>query len=82
MVISPHNHSEPIHPKVIDTTDDYEAALMRVEELFNSKPGTLHGNELELLLFMVEAYEKKAFPIDPPHSIEATRFRMEQGGTK
>jgi len=32
------------------------------------------------MLTLIEAYERKHFPIAPPDPIEAIKFRMEQGG--
>ena len=59
MTTSTHKKSKPFHPRVIKTTTDHERALARVEELFTAKPGTTEGDELELLLLLVETYEKK-----------------------
>jgi HTH-type transcriptional regulator/antitoxin HigA len=69
-------------PKLIKTKAQYEATLARVEAIFNAKPGTAKGDELELLLLLVEAYEDKAYAVDLPDPIEALRFRMEQEGLK
>ncbi|MEZ6113070.1 MAG: ImmA/IrrE family metallo-endopeptidase [Pirellulaceae bacterium] len=55
---------------------------MRVEQLFSATPGTVEGDELELLLLLVETYEKQEFPIDLPDPVEAIRFRMEQSQLK
>lgn len=74
--------SKPFHPKVIKTTVEHERALERIEELFTAKPGTPDGDELELLLLLVETYEAKEYPIDLPDPIEAIRFRMEQANLK
>lgn len=65
-------------PKVIKTKADYEAAMARVEAIFDAKPGTSKGDELELLLLLVENYEEKAFPIELPTPVTAIRFRMDQ----
>jgi HTH-type transcriptional regulator/antitoxin HigA len=65
-------------PKVIKTEAEYKATLARIEEIFGAKPGTAKGDELELLLFLVEKYEEAAFPIDLPVPVAAIRFRMEQ----
>jgi HTH-type transcriptional regulator/antitoxin HigA len=73
---------KPFHPKVIKTTEEHECALARIEELFTAKPGTPEGDELELLLLLVESYEEKEYPIDLPDPIEAIRFRMEQAKLK
>jgi HTH-type transcriptional regulator / antitoxin HigA len=69
-------------PKVIKTEAEYEATMARVEEIFDAKPGTPTGDELELLLLLVEKYEDKAFPIDLPDPITAIRFRMDQQNLK
>jgi HTH-type transcriptional regulator/antitoxin HigA len=52
-------------PKVIKTEAEHRAALARIEEIFDAKPGTAEGDELELLTTLVDLYEKEAFPIDP-----------------
>jgi HTH-type transcriptional regulator/antitoxin HigA len=69
-------------PKIIKTHAQYEATLARIEAIFDARPGTAKGDELELLLLVVEAYEDKAYPIELPDPIEALRFRMEQDGLK
>lgn len=69
-------------PRVIKTEAQYEAALARIEKIFDAKPGTAKGDELELLLLLVETYEDRAYPIDLPDPIVALRFRMEQEGLK
>ena len=69
--------------KPIKTNKEYEAALQRVYELMQKdiKPGSKHSDELEVLSILVEFYEKKHYPIPPPHPIEAIKFRLEQMGT-
>jgi HTH-type transcriptional regulator/antitoxin HigA len=69
-------------PKIIKTQAQYEATLARIEAIFDARPGTAKGDELELLLLVVESYEDKTYPIDLPDPIEALRFRMEQEGLK
>src|SRR6266853_2759143 len=69
-------------PKIIKTEAEYQATLARIEKIFDARPGTAKGDELELLLLLVETYEDKAYPIDPPDPIAALRFRMEQEGLK
>jgi HTH-type transcriptional regulator / antitoxin HigA len=82
MTKSTRKPSKPFHPKVIKTTVEHERALARIEELFTAKPGTPEGDDLELLLLLVETYEAKEYPIDLPDPIEAIRFRMEQAKLK
>jgi HTH-type transcriptional regulator/antitoxin HigA len=59
---------------------DYDAALKETDALFNVQPNTPEGDRLEVLLTLIEAYENKHWPIDPPDAIEAIRFHMEQAG--
>jgi HTH-type transcriptional regulator/antitoxin HigA len=66
--------------KPIKTKKDYQQALQRLDELFDAKAGSAEGDELELMLILIEHYENTHFPIDLPDPIEAIRFRMEQLG--
>lgn len=68
--------------KLIKTEGDYEAALERIEDIFDARSGTPEGDELELLVTLVEMYEAKAFPINLPDPVTAIHFRMEQQGIK
>lgn len=68
--------------RIIKTEADHEEALARIEEIFDAKPGTAEGNELELLSLLVEKYEEEVFPIDLPDPVSAIRFRMEQQGLR
>ncbi|WP_159638773.1 helix-turn-helix domain-containing protein [Sphingobacterium composti Ten et al. 2007 non Yoo et al. 2007] len=64
--------------KPIKTEQDYREALERLEVIFDAKPGTKEGDELEILGILLEKYEKEYFPIELPDPIEAIKFRMEQ----
>ena len=64
----------------IRTKADYRAALKVVEKLWDAKPGTQDGDLLDVLVTLIEAYEAKHFPIDPPDPIAAIEFMMEQKG--
>lgn len=66
--------------KPIKTKKDYELALQRLDKIFDAKPGTKEGDELEVLGILIEQYENAHFPIDFPDPIEAIKFRMEQLG--
>jgi HTH-type transcriptional regulator / antitoxin HigA len=59
---------------------DYERALRRVEELWNSPEGSSESDELDILATLVEAYEQEHYPIELPDPIEAIKFRLEQRG--
>jgi HTH-type transcriptional regulator / antitoxin HigA len=64
--------------KPIKTESDYKAALKRLEEIFNAKPGTPESDELEILGLIVDDYENKHYPIEAPDPIEAIKIRMEE----
>jgi HTH-type transcriptional regulator/antitoxin HigA len=68
--------------KPIKTEADYQRALARLEQIFDARPGTEEGDELEVLAILVEHYENQRFPIDLPDPVEAIQFRMEQLGLK
>ncbi len=66
----------------IKTETDYESTLKRIEEIWGADSNTPHGDELDILIPLVEAYEEKHFPIPPPDPIEAIKFRLDQLGMK
>lgn len=66
--------------KPIKTKADYRAALKEIESLMMAKANTPKGERLEILVTLVEAYEKKHFPLDFPDPVEAIKFRMDQMG--
>jgi HTH-type transcriptional regulator/antitoxin HigA len=48
----------------LKTRKDYEAALIRLEAIFDSKKGTAEGDELVLLAQFIEDYESVNHPLD------------------
>lgn len=50
--------------KQIKTEEEYEQILKRIKEIFDSKPETPEGNELDYLVGLVEKYEDEIFPSD------------------
>jgi HTH-type transcriptional regulator/antitoxin HigA len=68
--------------KPIKSKRDYTLALKEIQKLWDSKPNTTNGDNLEVLIILVKAYEEKHYSIDPPDPIEAIKFRMEQRGLK
>ncbi|MBT8268312.1 MAG: transcriptional regulator [Flavobacteriaceae bacterium] len=64
--------------KPIKTEQDYQEALERLEVIFDAKPGSEEGDELEILSILIDKYENDNFPIDLPDPIEAIKFRMKQ----
>lgn len=56
----------------------YVEEVGRLIELDNHERTEEDRSNLEILAHLVELFEKERFPITPPSSIEAIRFRMEQ----
>ena len=66
--------------KPIRTKADYKSAMAEVERLWGARSGTPKGDRLDVLVTLIETYEARHFPMDPPDPIEAIAFRMEQQG--
>lgn len=62
-----------IHP--IRTEHDYLAALKTIEPYFDIEPDPASeaGEHFEILLTLIQAYEARHHPIDPPDPIEAIK---------
>jgi len=66
--------------KPIKTHDDYEAALAEIERLFDANKTDEEYDQLDLLATLVQAYEAKHYPIEPPDPIAAIEYEMEKRG--
>ena len=66
--------------KPIKTRADHRAALKEIETLMMAKLNTPEGERLDVLVTLVEAYERKHYAIDLPDPVEAIKFAMEQRG--
>lgn len=64
----------------IRTKANYRWALREVERLWDANPGTPNGDRVDVLVTLIEAYEKKHFPIPAPDPIAAIEFMLEQKG--
>ena len=64
--------------KPIRTKTDYRAALKEIETLMVARAGSPEGERLDVLVTLIEAYEKKHYHFDLPDPVEAIKFRMEQ----
>ena len=66
--------------KPVRTKADHRAALTEIDTLMNARANTPEGERLDVLVTLVEAYERKHFPMDMPDPVEAIKFAMEQRG--
>jgi HTH-type transcriptional regulator/antitoxin HigA len=58
----------------------HKRALVRLEKIFQAEEGTAHADERDVLVTLIEGYERQHFPMDLPDAVEAIKFRMEQQG--
>jgi len=63
----------PIHTKA-----DYQHGLVELQQLWHARPGTPEADRREVLAVLLEAYERRVYPLPPPDPIDAILFRMEQ----
>jgi HTH-type transcriptional regulator/antitoxin HigA len=59
---------------------DYRHALKEIEALMQAKRNTPEGDRLDMLVTLVEAWERKHYPLDLPDPVEAIKYHMEQNG--
>jgi HTH-type transcriptional regulator/antitoxin HigA len=73
--------SQRIHAS-FSSEADYDVALNEIERYFENepKPRTSEGDRFDLLALIIEDYERRRWPIEPPDTIDAIRYRMETGG--
>jgi HTH-type transcriptional regulator / antitoxin HigA len=71
---------KPIHP--LRSNAEHKRALAEIARYFERepKPGTLAADRFDLLALVIEDYEKKRWPIQPPDPVDAIRYRMQTGG--
>jgi HTH-type transcriptional regulator / antitoxin HigA len=66
--------------KPIKTEQDYQSAMAEIDRLFDAEPGTPEGDRLDVLVTLVEAYEKQYYALPLPDPIAAIEFHMERLG--
>lgn len=62
----------------IKTEQDYKNTLVEIDTLMMAKMDTPEGDRLDILVTLIEDYERKNYPINFPDPIEAIKFAMEQ----
>jgi len=66
--------------KPIRTAENYRNSLEQIHSLFDAEPDSPEGEQLEILVTLVEAYEAKHYPAALPDPIEAIEYHMERLG--
>jgi HTH-type transcriptional regulator / antitoxin HigA len=65
--------------KPIKTEADYDSALVEIAKLMGAEEGTTAGDQLDVLVTLVEAYEARHWRIDPPDPIDVLNVRLDEG---
>ncbi|MEA3451585.1 MAG: transcriptional regulator [Bacteroidota bacterium] len=68
--------------KIINTKEEYQKALSRLNEVFLAKKGTPDYEEAEFLEIIIKDYENKNFHFDVLNPIEVIKIRMEEMNLK
>ena len=66
--------------KPIRTEADYDLALTTIDGLMGAAPDTREGDDLEVLVTLVEASEAERWPVEAPDPISAIEHVMEARG--
>jgi HTH-type transcriptional regulator/antitoxin HigA len=57
---------------------DYRKVLKEIKGLMSAKRNTPEGDRLDVLVTLVEAWERKHYPMDLPDPVEAIKYHMDQ----
>ena len=68
--------------KTITTKKEYEETLARLSKIFEADPDSAEGMEAELLVTLIEKYEREHYPIALPDPIEAIKETMDRKDLK
>ena len=60
--------------KPIKTEEDYRATLGEIESLMSAATDSSEGERLDAMVTLVEAYERRHFPLDLPNESRGTHF--------
>ena len=66
--------------KPIRDDKGHEAALAEIERLWDAVAGTPEHDRLEVLATLVDEYESRRWPIEPPDPIDMIEYALEQRG--
>jgi HTH-type transcriptional regulator / antitoxin HigA len=66
--------------KPIKTKCDYQAALKRVEQLWDTAAGSIEADALDVLTLIIADYETRHFPIADPDPIRFLQYVIESRG--
>jgi|1186.fasta_scaffold421399_3 antitoxin component HigA of HigAB toxin-antitoxin module len=59
----------------IKTEEDYQSILREIESLMRAEPESPEGERLDILVTLVEAYERQKFPLNLSSSLALHRVQ-------
>lgn len=68
--------------KVLKTEEDYNAASIRMMEIFNAAPNTPESDELDLLIVLVKDYDEKHYQLPNLDVLEVIKYKMQEMNIK
>jgi len=68
--------------KVLKTEADYNKAVIRMMEIFDSLPGTPENEELELLIVLIKDFDEKNYHLPELDALEVIKYKMGEMGMK
>lgn len=67
-----------MHLFPIQNAQDYQRALELASSLMHADPGSVEEATLDALATLIDAYERKQYPLEQPDPIDYLKFAMEQ----
>src|SRR5437868_13154389 len=64
----------------IKSNRDYRRVLKEIERLMSARRNSPEGDRLDVLVTLVEAWERRHYRLDLPDPVEAIKYHMEQSG--
>jgi HTH-type transcriptional regulator / antitoxin HigA len=64
----------------LKSKQDYRRALKEIEGLMRAKRNSPTGDRLDVLVTLVESWERKHYALDLPDPVEAIKYHMDQNG--
>ncbi len=68
--------------KVLKTEDDYNNASLRLMEIFHATPNTPDGDEMELLLVLIQDYDNRRYAMPELDALDVIKIKMQEMGLK
>lgn len=69
-----------VHIRPIRTDADHDVALREIESLWGAEDDSAEGDRLDVLVTLVEDYERRRWPIEPLDPVRAIEVAMEMNG--